>query len=137
MFIENIRKYEGPERSSKSPFVQKVLAIHSDVTRGPSVQLPRSMTSSRFLVDIHTHVYLPRYVTLLRNRAQVPRISSSLNNAGKEEFRLHILPNEPSGGRPVGPQVSFVFVDCCRHAFTDLIMAVLGQRGETQVHGCP
>jgi len=59
---------------------------------------------SRFLVDIHTHVYLPRYVAFLRSRNQVPRISTRINAAGKEDARLHILPNEPSGGRPVGPQ---------------------------------
>ena len=60
---------------------------------------------TRLLVDIHTHVYLPRYVSFLRSRTQVPRISSRTNASGKEDARLHILPDEPSGGRPVGPQV--------------------------------
>jgi aminocarboxymuconate-semialdehyde decarboxylase len=52
------------------------------------------------LVDIHTHVYLPRYVSFLRSRSVVPRIVKK----GSEE-RLVILDDEPSGGRPVGPQV--------------------------------
>lgn len=60
---------------------------------------------TRVLVDIHTHVYLPRYVSFLRSRKQVPRISTRINTLGKEDSRLHILPDEPSGGRPVGPQV--------------------------------
>ncbi|KAF8529102.1 amidohydrolase 2 [Hysterangium stoloniferum] len=60
--------------------------------------------ASRLLVDIHTHVYLPRYVAFLRSRTQVPRISSRINSSGQEDARLHILPHEPSGGRPVGPQ---------------------------------
>ena len=40
----------------------------------------------------------------------MPRISSLMGANGKEDARLHILPNEPSGGRPVGPQV------CTRHS---------------------
>ncbi|KAF8517873.1 amidohydrolase 2 [Gautieria morchelliformis] len=60
--------------------------------------------STRLLVDIHTHVYLPRYVSFLRSRTQVPRISSRTGASEKEDSRLHILPDEPSGGRPVGPQ---------------------------------
>ena len=54
----------------------------------------------RLLVDVHTHVYLPRYADLLRSRTNVPRI---LTNSSGEE-RLVILKDEPSGGRPVGPQ---------------------------------
>ncbi|KAJ7180306.1 amidohydrolase 2, partial [Mycena crocata] len=55
------------------------------------------------LVDIHTHVYLPRYCSLLRSRTTVPRILAS-NRDGKPDDRLLILDHEPSGGRPVGPQ---------------------------------
>jgi len=53
-------------------------------------------------VDIHTHIYLPRYCTLLRSRTSVPRILTS-NRDGKPDDRLLILDHEPSGGRPVGP----------------------------------
>lgn len=54
---------------------------------------------SRLLVDIHTHIYLPRYASLLRARSSVPRILQSQSGE-----RLVILDDEPSGGRPVGPQ---------------------------------
>ncbi|KAF9268147.1 amidohydrolase 2 [Marasmius fiardii PR-910] len=57
------------------------------------------MATRRLLVDIHTHVYLPRYATLLRSRSSVPKIAT-LNN----EERLVILPTESTTGRPVGPQ---------------------------------
>ncbi|KDQ17334.1 hypothetical protein BOTBODRAFT_156094 [Botryobasidium botryosum FD-172 SS1] len=58
------------------------------------------------LVDIHTHTYLPRYAALLRARSTAPRILSRPKQGSKDvlEERLVILDNEPSGGRPVGPQ---------------------------------
>lgn len=52
------------------------------------------------LVDIHTHCYLPRYAAFLRSRERVPRIFT----LGSKQ-RLLILEDEPSTGRPVGPQV--------------------------------
>ncbi|KAJ6539545.1 hypothetical protein B0H19DRAFT_1222739 [Mycena capillaripes] len=55
------------------------------------------------LIDVHTHVYLPRYCSLLRSRTSVPRILTSSRD-GKPDDRLLILDHEPSGGRPVGPQ---------------------------------
>ncbi|TFK55449.1 amidohydrolase 2 [Heliocybe sulcata] len=63
------------------------------------------MAARNLLVDVHTHVYLPRYASVLRSRATAPRILSrpTPNGQGTEE-RLVILENEPSGGRPVGPQ---------------------------------
>ncbi|KAF9073885.1 amidohydrolase 2 [Rhodocollybia butyracea] len=51
------------------------------------------------LIDVHTHVYLPRYASWLRSRSIAPRIL--VNEAGEE--RLFILENETSAGRPVGP----------------------------------
>lgn len=60
--------------------------------------------ASKLLVDIHTHVYLPRYASLLRSRSSVPLIRSSKTPDGKLDERLLILDHEPSGGRPVGPQ---------------------------------
>ena len=59
------------------------------------------MAVPKLLVDVHTHVYLPRYVSVLRSRNVAPRI---LTRPSGEE-RLLILENEPSGGRPVGVQV--------------------------------
>ncbi|TFY77957.1 hypothetical protein EWM64_g6060 [Hericium alpestre] len=58
----------------------------------------------KLLVDIHTHVYLPRYASVLRSREVAPRILSRTTASGQTEERLLILDNEPSGGRPVGPQ---------------------------------
>jgi len=58
------------------------------------------------LVDVHTHVYLSRYASLLRSRTSVPRIISQITAGVEAQDRLHILDDEPSGGRPVGPQVS-------------------------------
>ena len=63
------------------------------------------MSTSKLLVDVHTHVYLPRYASFLRARAVAPRIFSRPAPGGLSEDRLVILDNEPSGGRPVGPQV--------------------------------
>ena len=56
------------------------------------------------LIDVHTHMYLPRYVALLRARRQIPRIVSR----GSGE-RLIILPDEEadqstSAGRPIGSE---------------------------------
>jgi len=58
----------------------------------------------RLLVDVHTHVYLPRYVSLLRARSEVPRIFTRQTPDGKDDDRLLILHDEPSHGRPVGPE---------------------------------
>ena len=63
------------------------------------------MSLQRLLVDVHTHVYLPRYASLLRARSVVPRIYTRNAPNGLAEDRLLILDDEPSGGRPVGPQV--------------------------------
>ncbi len=56
------------------------------------------------LIDVHTHMYLPRYVALLRERRQIPRIVS--RGLGD---RLIILPDEEaddstSAGRPIGSE---------------------------------
>ncbi|EIW61491.1 amidohydrolase 2 [Trametes versicolor FP-101664 SS1] len=58
----------------------------------------------RLLVDIHTHVYLPRYAAFLRSRTSVPRIFTRTSAEGKPEDRLLILDDEPSEGRPIGSQ---------------------------------
>lgn len=60
--------------------------------------------ASKLLVDIHTHVYLPRYASLLKSRTSVPFIRSRTTSEGATEDRLLILDHEPSGGRPVGAQ---------------------------------
>ena len=62
------------------------------------------MQSAKLLVDVHTHVYLPSYVSMLRARSSIPKIIESVREDGRAEERLLILEHEPSGGRPVGKQ---------------------------------
>jgi aminocarboxymuconate-semialdehyde decarboxylase len=55
-------------------------------------------------IDLHSHVYLPRYADMLRRRATVPRIAT----IGGED-RLIILPGEDregstAAGRPIGSE---------------------------------
>src|SRR5436189_4626652 len=56
------------------------------------------------LVDIHTHVYPPSYISLLQSRNSIPYIRAFPPSA---DLRLVILPAEDtestSSGRPVGP----------------------------------
>jgi aminocarboxymuconate-semialdehyde decarboxylase len=59
---------------------------------------------TREIIDVHSHVYLPRYMEILKSRTVAPRIFE-LNG----EFRLIILPGEdldPSTkqGRPIGKE---------------------------------
>lgn len=56
------------------------------------------------LIDVHTHMYLPRYVALLRERSKPPRIVTR-----EKGDRLIILPDEEadtstSAGRPIGSE---------------------------------
>ena len=56
------------------------------------------------VIDVHTHVYLPRYMEYLRSRSNVPKVVSNSNIE-----RLVILPgeeldNSTSSGRPIGPE---------------------------------
>ena len=74
------------------------------------------MAAQSLVVDVHSHLYSPTYVSLLRSRTTVPYINSRVDGD-----RLIILENEPryvlllwripsldaqffSEGRPVGPQ---------------------------------
>ncbi|KAG6336539.1 hypothetical protein ID866_2561 [Astraeus odoratus] len=63
-----------------------------------------TVTSPAPVVDVHTHVYLPRYAAELRARRLAPRILTRTGTDGKPEERLLILDGEPGSGRPVGPQ---------------------------------
>jgi aminocarboxymuconate-semialdehyde decarboxylase len=56
------------------------------------------------LIDVHTHVYPPRYVAMLRHRTAVPRI---ISREGQD--RMLLLPGESNagplaGGRPIGSE---------------------------------
>jgi aminocarboxymuconate-semialdehyde decarboxylase len=59
------------------------------------------------VIDVHSHIYLPRYVEILRGRDRLPRI---VIEGGGE--RLLILPEEERGGglrgRPIDPEYSQV-----------------------------
>lgn len=60
------------------------------------------------VVDIHTHVYPPSYISLLRSRTSPPYIRDFADLPPSESSRLIILPGEESApasarGRPVGP----------------------------------
>ena len=68
--------------------------------RSRSYQTSKMSAARKLLVDIHTHVYLPRYAALLRSRNSVPYIKS----ISPTDERLLILDHEPSGGRPVNSQ---------------------------------
>jgi aminocarboxymuconate-semialdehyde decarboxylase len=61
------------------------------------------------IVDIHTHIYPPSYVSLLKSRTTVPYIRAFPENPSS--LRLIILPGEDdpstpstSRGRPIGPE---------------------------------
>lgn len=57
------------------------------------------------VIDVHSHVYLPRYMKLLKQRNKLPKIVT--NCQGND--RLIILPNEDAdastqSGRPIGKE---------------------------------
>ncbi len=62
-------------------------------------------TTKTPIVDIHTHVYPPSYIELLKARSSIPYIRSF---PPSPSLRLVILPAEDtestSRGRPVGPE---------------------------------
>jgi aminocarboxymuconate-semialdehyde decarboxylase len=67
-----------------------------------------NMGRSNLVVDVHTHIYLPRYLSLLRSRTTLPRIRPGPNSTAQPE-RLIILPDEDqaqstSSGRPIGSE---------------------------------
>ncbi|KEQ90479.1 hypothetical protein AUEXF2481DRAFT_45034 [Aureobasidium subglaciale EXF-2481] len=60
------------------------------------------------VVDVHTHIYPPAYVSLLRSRKDVPYMRTFPDNPSAGE-RLVILPSEDAAtstarGRPIGPE---------------------------------
>lgn len=60
------------------------------------------------VVDVHTHVYPPAYMALLRSRNAVPYVRSFADSPNPKEERLVILPAEDiastSRGRPIGAE---------------------------------
>lgn len=137
--VEPLRSFRAIEvRANSSPAEliasRRLSQSLSNIFIVTVADLIRQMFSKKLLVDIHTHVYLPRYATFLRSRTAVPRIFSRTDDTGRSEERLLILDNEPSGGRPVGAQVSR-FIGRNRKQILTQMLSVLGQRRKAQVHG--
>lgn len=64
----------------------------------------RACTKRLFSIDVHTHMYTPKYMDILRKRTDIPRVIKVGN-----EDRLVILPGEDkehttSIGRPIGEE---------------------------------
>ncbi|KAJ6261906.1 2-amino-3-carboxymuconate-6-semialdehyde decarboxylase [Drechslerella dactyloides] len=71
-------------------------------------QLRNFAMSKVTIVDVHTHVYPPRYVSILKSRTTVPYVRDTTPG---QPSRLIILPGEDSpsshstaAGRPIGPE---------------------------------
>jgi hypothetical protein len=65
--------------------------------------------ATKKVVDIHTHVYPPHYLSLLRSRTSLPLIRPGTTTGPTSPDRLIILPDEDksqstSSGRPIGPE---------------------------------
>lgn len=65
--------------------------------------LPQAPGLRNVCVDVHSRVYLPRYVDFLRARKTGPRLVTRTEN-GQEEDRLVMVDDEHPGQR-IGPQV--------------------------------
>ncbi|KAI9347816.1 amidohydrolase 2 [Zopfochytrium polystomum] len=75
-----------------------------------------SAAAQPVIVDVHTHVYLPRYMDMLRARRTVPRVFTTPTG----QDRLLILPAEEeasstAAGRPIGPE--YHNQPAAKHAF--------------------
>ena len=81
------------------------------------------------LVDVHTHMYPPKYMEILRARGNIPKVVKNHQN----EDRLVILPNEKvceqtgNVGRPIGfeyfdAQEKLNFMD--RHHISHSVVSV-------------
>ncbi len=81
---------------------------------------------SRICIDVHTHIYPPRYIDLLRARGSVPRIVRQ-----DDQDRMLILPHEDAdastkAGRPIGseywdPSRKIAFMD--RHGIAVSVLS--------------
>ncbi|CAD7955308.1 unnamed protein product [Amoebophrya sp. A25] len=82
----------------------------SFVGMGSTMAMSTTSTTKtdRFLVDVHSHMYYPGYMNILRARKTIPKVVPSRVTAGQE--RLVILPNEENNnetadiGRPIGSE---------------------------------
>lgn len=82
----------------RSPYLRRPLLLNEH----HKVVLERMATKK--LIDVHTHMYTPRYMNILRSRAEIPKVRTI-----DGEDRLIILPGEESEtttkvGRPIGKE---------------------------------
>lgn len=85
-------------RLARSVRASYVKALNNASVRSASTGSPA------VAIDVHTHMYLPGYMDILRKRTQIPRVSTI---SGSD--RLIILPGEDaesttSAGRPIGSE---------------------------------
>ena len=76
----------------------------SSKARGPNGSDEMSALTPYKSIDVHTHMYLPRYMEMLRTRQDVPRVVQI-----EEQDRLIILPGESenlttASGRPIADE---------------------------------
>lgn len=85
---------------------KEIAAMLRSIASNVPLRTKRFMTTSMKprgkAIDVHTHMYLPSYMNVLRKRTEIPRVI----NVGGED-RLVILPGEDaeittSTGRPIG-----------------------------------
>lgn len=72
------------------------------ITKGLKSSFLSSQRFNSSLIDIHTHMYTPKYMNILKSRTEIPKVLT-INN----EDRLVILPGEEEEktttiGRPIG-----------------------------------
>ena len=59
-------------------------------TQGDGTQKKQFVLRQNPLIDIHTHMYPPPYISILKSRTTVPYIRST--SANPDDLRLIILP---------------------------------------------
>ena len=60
------------------------------------MEATKSHAPSTYVVDVHTHMYYPRYIQLLRERKVLPLVT----NIDNEDRLLILADDEKMGGRP-------------------------------------
>ena len=112
-------------------------AKFSDAVRSDAADGDRS----RWTVDVHSHVYLPRYIQMLRDRGSVPRIQA----IGGQD-RLLILPDEDKSTSTVARARACRLTPCILPLLPAHLLRsqrpadwrrVLEPRSEARVHGHP
>ncbi len=56
----------------------------------------KKIAPASYVIDVHTHLYLPRYIEMLRERKVLPRVEVK----GDVQSLIILPDDEPMGGRP-------------------------------------